>query len=184
MIVTAFTGYVPPWGQMSFWGGFSVDNAFLFRDLYFMEGLPLPVEGFGNGMPAPHQPVIPDLNIPADPPQDETPWVPTVPIVGSLSMEEQGEIARLVSFEKRMVRSAIYMLRSLEYTPRVEDVKSVVSSFILDMESDQFQEILLGFINPESEVFQAFLEDWEEYLMSMYHSPVNFPDPLDRADGQ
>lgn len=145
--------------------------------MFFMEGFPLPIEGIGNGVPAPHQPVLPDLNLPPEPHQEDKPWVPLGPLVGSLSIEEQREIARLVSFENQMIRSALYMLRSLKYTPREEDVKSVVSSFILDMDSDHFGDILLAFINPEGEVFQAFLEAWEEYLMSMYNTPVHFPDP-------
>lgn len=49
----------------------------------------------------------------------------------SLSIEEQGEITRLIFFERQLVRSALHMLRGLNYTPDVEDVKAVVSSFIL-----------------------------------------------------
>lgn len=145
-------------------------------DPFFMEGFPMPIEGFGNGVPAPHQPVLPDLNLPAEPPQEDKPWVPLAPLVGSLSIEEQKEIARLVSFEKSLIRKSTYMLQTLKYTPNPEDVKNVVSSFVLDMDSAKFDEIMLAITNLKSPVFQAFLEAWEDYIGSIYKYPIDIPE--------
>ena len=45
LMATAFMGYVLPWGQMSFWDGFSVDNATLNRFFSLHYLLPFLIAG-------------------------------------------------------------------------------------------------------------------------------------------
>nr|ULT85684.1 cytochrome c oxidase subunit 2 [Pterodon emarginatus] len=95
-----------------------------------------------------------------------------IPLVGNLSKQEQDCCAQLVSFEKRFIKKASLMLKSLEYTADEMDVKGVVSAFIENVDPDLYDFYLLSIINKESPIFLNFLQDWEDY-----HYPRGFPNP-------
>jgi len=111
-----------------------------------------------NGAP------LPDFNLPAEPPEE--PYQPLFPLVGSLSVEEQRAVDRLVRLENQLIRSATHMLRSLNYAPQPEAIKTVVEAFILDINSDDYEGLRLAFINVNSPLFQEFLDSWEDFLSS------------------
>ncbi|OIT08781.1 hypothetical protein A4A49_54634 [Nicotiana attenuata] len=115
--------------------------------------------GLGNSVTPLPEPIIPDLNLPP-----EEPYQPLVPVVGSLSVEEQRSIDQFVRQQKQLVRCATHMLRSLDYSPQVEDVKNVVETFILEIDSFHYEELFLAMIDRNSPQFLHFLALWEEYL--------------------
>ncbi|YP_173375.1 hypothetical protein NitaMp165 (mitochondrion) [Nicotiana tabacum] len=119
--------------------------------------------GLGNSVTPLPEPIIPDLNLPPEEPPEE-PYQPLIPGGGSLSVEEQRAIDRFVRQQNRLVRCATHMLRSLDYSPQPEDVKNVVETFILEIDSFHYSEIYLALIDRDSPQFLHFLELWEEHL--------------------
>ena len=138
----------------------------IFMGILSME-MPWAIGHDGAPLPDLNRPIspLPDLNLPAEPSDSEEPYQPLFPLVGSLSVEEQREVDRFVRFEKRLVRSATCMLKSLDYCPQADDVKNVVQSFLLEIDSIRsYEEFILSFIDPTSSTFINFLDFWEGYL--------------------
>ena len=125
-----------------------------------MDYLPL---ALGNGAPLPdlNLPLLPDPVPPAELPRE--PYIPLFPLVGSLSSEEQRAVARLVRLENGLIRTATHVLESLGFSPQPDDVKNVVQTFILDLDSDSYEGLRLALMDISSPVLMSFIEAWENY---------------------
>ena len=109
-------------------------------------------------------PLLPDLNLPSESP--EQPYQPLVPLVGSLSREEEQGIERLIQFENQLLRNTTLILESLKYSPKADDIKNVIETFLIDITTDNYDRILLNMLDTDSPLFQHFLNDWDSYLIA------------------
>nr|YP_010352621.1 hypothetical protein MFQ53_mgp04 [Bidens parviflora]UIR98974.1 hypothetical protein [Bidens parviflora] len=96
---------------------------------------------------------------------EEAPFVPIVPGLGTLSIEEQRALERLLRFETRLRRRARILLEGLSFSPTEEDLRHVVDTFLMDREVGNFANFMLDFIRADSPLFMEFLNEWETYLV-------------------
>ena len=96
---------------------------------------------------------------------DEPPYVPIVPGLGSLSIEEQQGLNRLLRFEARLRRRAKILLEDLYYSPTEEDLRHVVDTFLLDRYIENYADFMFAFIREGSPLFMEFLNEWDTYLV-------------------
>ncbi|KAH0662707.1 hypothetical protein KY284_027638 [Solanum tuberosum] len=88
---------------------------------------------------------------------------PLVPL-GTLSLEEQRAVDELVRLEGRLIRTARCVLESLGYSPQPGDIKTFVQIFIVDIDSSDYDDLVLALIDEKSPIFLQFLEEWEIFL--------------------
>lgn len=130
-------------------------------------------------MPQPQIPAIPDLNLPPGTPDptDDKPWVPIILSDERLTVEEQQAVNHLEYMERNLIKETTRVLRSLDYGPREEDVKMVVSNFIMEKDREELPGLLFEIKNIDSPTFLDFLNEWEDHLAKAYDGcPVNLGD--------
>nr|YP_009389189.1 hypothetical protein [Populus davidiana]ARX79196.1 hypothetical protein [Populus davidiana] len=115
---------------------------------------------------------LPDLNLPPEPLEEEPPRVLKTREL-PLSREEIIAIKNLQVFERQMRKKVFYMLKPLEFpveSPEDPDIRRVVSMFIFHVEPHEYGRYLFDIVNPNSDLFAAFLKQWEDF-----HYPPNGP---------
>lgn len=90
--------------------------------------------------------------------------------------QEERKVQRFKEFLCRMQKKAKNLLRRLHYdlnSPEAdEDIRRVVDIFTTDQDHDRFEETLRGLSDPKSEVAEAFLKDWDEFILILKVTPV------------
>lgn len=80
-------------------------------------------------------------------------------------------VKALEVFERQMRKKVFLMLKPLGYaveSPHDPDIDRVVSIFLVNVESHEFRFYLHHIVNPNSDLFAAFLKQWEDF-----HYPPN-----------
>ncbi|WMV18845.1 hypothetical protein MTR67_012230 [Solanum verrucosum] len=106
--------------------------------------------------------ILPDLNLPAEL-ESYQPLFPQVPL-GTLSLEEQRAVDKLVRLEGRLIWTARCVLESLGYSPQSGDIKFFVQIFIVDIDSSDYDDLVLALIDENSPIFLQSLEECKLFL--------------------
>uniref|UniRef100_M1BIJ1 Uncharacterized protein n=1 Tax=Solanum tuberosum TaxID=4113 RepID=M1BIJ1_SOLTU len=106
--------------------------------------------------------ILLDLNLPAEL-EPYQPLFPQVPL-GTLSLEEQKAVNELIRLEGRLIRTARCVLESLGNLPQPGDIKTFVQIFIVDIDSSDYDDLVLALIDEKSPIFLQFLEECKNFL--------------------